>query len=175
MNFPPAIHPGALRSELVRRWHALGQRERRSVQLAAGVVSIVLLGGFVHDLLAERQQLASRLPTAQTELVRMRAAATEIADLRKRTPITAAPSIGAQPALALDIARLGAEQHGMALALSLEGDESILFSGHAETTVVLEWLAALHVGHGLSVRTLSIRTRPGPDEVSGALIVRTSP
>lgn len=175
MSLLPNLRPGALRDTLAQRWHALGRRERRSVQLALAVATIGLAGGFLESLLAERQRLAVRLPAKQAELARLHAAANEIAELRQRPPIAADASAGTPPADALGIDGLGAQQLGLTLAVNPGRDDRIAFSGRAEAGVVLDWLAALHGERGLAVHTLSITTRADRDEVSGTLIPRAEP
>lgn len=154
---PPASRLGAVISRLGaaaadgrRRYLALAMRDRRALAACAAFIAAASAWSLGSSLFASRDRIDRALPLAQASLARMQAAATELARLRN-SPAQTPP---AQAAIATAITGTAAA-HGLAPTVD-NSPEGIQASGVGDTAAVFAWLADLHAGPGLRVRSAEL-------------------
>lgn len=151
---------------LTDRWQTLSARERRLVAIGLASISALVLVSVGESLAREHARLREALPRLQAQQQAVAAAAAEISSLQARSPDagTTSGAINALPALA-ELAGT----RGLSLELVRVADGELRFEGRGEATALLDWLAEAHAAYGAQPIGLAVRTREGPDDVSGQL------
>jgi general secretion pathway protein M len=160
MKAPAALGPslGAARA----RWAALPQRERRLVQLAAGVVGVALTWALaLQPAWRTVREAPARLDALDAQLQAMQRLAAETTELRAAPAVSTAQS-GAALKAASD--RLGAQGR-----LVLQGERAVLTLTGASTEQLRGWLAEAR--SGARARPVEANLTRGPKGYSGTIVV----
>lgn len=150
------------RVQAAQRWAALDLRERRALQLAAGVLGLVLLWTVaLQPAWRATAQAPERMAALDAQLQAMHALAAETRALRE---VAALAEGQAAPALQAATARLGPRGR-----LLLQGERAVLTLEGASAAELQAWLAEARAG--ARARPVEAQLTRGELGLSGTVVV----
>ncbi len=148
----------ALKENVLRFWHGLNARERRTVSLGSAVLLAGLGYAFVWQPLAhDRVRLRADLPGLRAQAAQFQSARAEAQHLKAIAVVTPSAQTGLQQVLEESAAAAGL-QKAVARIVPESADRATLTLNNANFDKWVEWQAQLQTTHHIRLESCVIET-----------------